>query len=178
MFLKSDYPGYALVKESVPYHGKGLIDLGRAIANLAADGQNKYVQRIVVAQGDPHIRLEKLVPESEVPNNASTSFHDVIRNRSMVEYPVDLEKNSINQLWEIFDLIHGEGLFVNSIAIGRRAEFQKWLGLRLHLTRPNFFGIPIKELTEVPHDTFFVCGTPEKESDIDEVRLTIKASIP
>lgn len=174
MSHRSNYPGFVTVKDKIPYHGKNLSDLGRSIAAIGQSG----IQRILIEQGTGFINIEKLVPESQAPESTQLSLYDFIRNRKMEEYSPDKDKSCFQQLWDIFDILQSENLEVGFIAIGSKQQFQRWIGMRLHITSPKFFGIPIHIVSDIPPDVFIVCGTPDKNSDMDEIRVSVKVTLP
>lgn len=162
------------VKERIPYNGKGVDNLLNALRIILE--QNRYAQKIQIEVGSGHILLEKLVSEEQAAET-QTSWHDSIRAHKLEEYKPSANLTPHQQLWEVFQIIHVEGLEVGQIVVGDKHQFQGWLGTRIPLTKMNFFGIPITQASEIPHEIFIVCGTEERESDPEDVVFSVKGSL-
>lgn len=170
--------GLIKIKEHIPYFGKGIDELIAALRKVFAD--NKYPQKIILEAGVKHIYLEKLVPPSEAKDNETVgsvhqTIHDRIRNAKLEEYEY-IELAPIQQLAEIFTMIQSEGLEVCHVAVGDKATFQKWLGIRIPQTNLSLFGTPITVTGEIPNDVFVICGGPTRTSDPYEIRYAVKGS--
>lgn len=167
---------FVRIKEHIPYGGKGVDELVVALRKILGD--NKFTQKVVLEVGAPHIYIEKLVPSTEVKENEAinTSIHDAIRNVRMEEHDSDGQE-PMQQLFEIFQLIQKEGLDVCHIAVGDKAKFQKWLGVRIPQTNLNVFGVPLSITGEIPDDVFVICGGPTRTSDIFEIRFAVKGTL-
>lgn len=169
---------YVRVKEKVPYTGKGVENLIIMLRKILTE--NKNTQKVVMEVGAPHIYIEKLVPEAQAAQEVQLSFHDIVRTKPMEEYPLD-ETNSkltnIQKFWEIFGMVHAEGFEVSHIAIGDKQDFQKWLGVRMPVTKMAFFGIPVQQVPEIPPDIALVCGASSREAEPEDIQFSVKVSI-
>jgi hypothetical protein len=175
--MSTKYDDYVKVKERFPYHGKGKEELLTALRRLLSLPENKYVQRIVLEVDATHIYMEKYVPAEEAGKQTKISLRDVVRNKIMEEYESDKAQTPLSQLFDMFSIIQKEGLEVGFIAIGDKTNFQRWLGVRIPITNMSLFGIPI-EVIEIPETTFILCGTPERSSEPDDVKFSLKGNIP
>lgn len=180
MLNKSEKDGLVLIKEHVPYHGKGIDELIVALRKIFSE--NKYPQKLTLEAGVRYIYLEKLVPpddakENETINPTSQSSHDAIRNARLEEYETREGVTPFQQLFEMFTMIQNEGLEVCHFVVGNKARFQKWLGLRIPQNNLNLFGTPITVTGEIPEDVFVVCGGPTKISDTYEITYTVKGNL-
>lgn len=175
---KSD-PDWRRVKDRVPYHGKGVSDLIAALQRILLLPENKYAQKIVLETGTNEIYLEKMVPArdesgTELPR---VSLHDVIRVNKMVEYDMEPDLTSAQQLWEMFAMVQHEGFEVCAIAAGDKAKFQKWLGVRIPQTDLRVFGTPFIIVGELPGDAFIVCGAPTRTAEHEDIRFSVKGTL-
>lgn len=170
--------GLVRVKEKIPYTGKGVENLVIMVRKILTENRN--TQKVVLEVGVPHIYIEKLVPEAEAAKEAPLSLHDAIRAKPMEEYPLDevtQKQTGIQKVWEMFSMIHAEGFEVSHIAIGDKQTFQKWLGIRMPVTKMAFFGIPVAQVPEIPPDVVLVCGSATREADPEDVQFSVKVSI-
>jgi len=174
--MSSRFDNFVLVKEKFPYHGKGKDELLGALRTLLALPENKYIQKVVLEVDAPHIYIEKFLPAEEAGKVPSRSIKEVIRSKAMEEYEADLNLTPWAQIWDMFSVVHKEGLEVGFIAIGNKAIFQKWLGVRISTTNMTLLGIPI-EIVDIPEDTFVICGTPERIADPDDIKFSLKGNI-
>ena len=177
MSSKFNHPGYALIKERVPYTGKGVEELLSFLRKTMTDPKNKYIVRILCEAGAGEIYLEKLVPESEAGDLPTLSLHEIIRIQKMEEYEPEKEQAGINHLWDVFSILHKEGYEVCYLVIGSKAYFQKWLGVRIPVTDMTFFETPLSVIPEIPEDVVIVCGADKKTASPDEIKLSIKMTI-
>lgn len=174
---KSD-PDWVRSKERIPYHGKGVKDLVGALQQVLSEPANKYAQKIILEVGTPYIYLEKLVPAAEAgPEITPITLHDAIRTNKMDEYEADEDLTATQQLWEIFNLVHQEGLEVCAVAAGDKLAFQKWLGVRIPQSNMSVFGTPFFVLGELPADAFVVCGASTKIADNEDIKYSMKGSV-
>jgi hypothetical protein len=169
--------GFVRIKDRIPYHGKGVDELVGALRKALSEPANKFTQKIVLEVGAPHIYLEKLVPEGEAMDVPQLSLHDAIRTQKMDEYEPTADRSPIQQLWEIFGMVHDEGFEVTDIVVGNKNRFQKWLSIRLPPTKMTFFETPVHVVGELPEDVFVVCGAPTKGADVDEIKYSVKGTI-
>lgn len=173
--------GLVRIKEQLPYFGKGVDELIAAIRKIFSS--NKYPQKIVLEAGAKHIYVEKLVhpddaKESETVGPSNQTVHDGIRNAKLEEY--DLEDGGLTpfqQLFEMYSMVHGEGLEVCHIAIGDKSKFQKWLSVRIPQSNMNLLGTQITVTGEIPDDVFIVCGGPARDSGPHEIKYAVKGTI-
>jgi hypothetical protein len=177
MSSKFKHPGFALVKEKIPYSGKGVDELLSFLRKTMTEPKNKNIVRIFCEAGSGEIYIEKLVPESEAHDTPTLSLHEVIRIQRMDEYEPEKDQSGINHLWDIFSIIHKEGYEVCYLAIGSKAEFQKWLGIRIPVTNMTFFETPVEIIPDLPEDVVIVCGADTKVANYDEIKLSIKMTI-
>lgn len=176
MSNRSDPAGYVRLKDRIPYHGRGVDDLIAALRRVLTE--NKYAQKVVLEVGAPHIYIEKLVPQAEAQDlPPQVSLHDIVRTAEMEEYDNDEERTSIQQIWDMFAMINERGLQAAVIVAGNKAKFQKWLGFRLHHSKPVVFETPFQVLGELPEDVFIVCGAPTRIADIDDIKYSVKGTI-
>lgn len=173
MSNSSNPVGWALVKDRIAYTGKGQEALLLALRKVLAD--NPYTQSFMCRVGKPYIDIEKLVKPDDVPE--PVSFHECLRNRKMEEYAVDKEKSPYIALWEMFEIIHAEGLEVSHIAVGNKDDFQKWVGVRIKRNQMQLFGVPIVHVGDLPQDIFVLCGSQTKEATPEEIEFSVKGTI-
>lgn len=178
MPIRSDKPGYVRVKDRIPYAGKGFEELLTALKQVFADPANKFTQKVVLDVTEPFIYLEKMVTEIEAQETPQLSLHDIIRNQKMEEYLPEKEQPGINHLWDIFALIHQEGLEVGFLVVGNKPNFQRWLGVRIPTKDMRVFGVPLKVVDGIPEDVFVVCGTESRVAEPDDIRYCVKGNLP
>lgn len=170
--------GFVRIKDRVPYHGKGVDELIGAIRRLFADPANKYAQKIVFEVGVPHIYIEKMVPEGEMPDIPELSIHDIIRNTSMEEFDSDGEQlTPMQQLWGMFEMIQDKGLQAAFVVAGNKTKFQKWLGVRISHTKPAVLGTPFQVLGDLPEDVFIICAARSRVADVEDIQYSVKGSL-
>jgi hypothetical protein len=167
------HPGFVRVKEQIPYSGKGIDELLGFLRKVLTD--NKFTQKMIVEVGVPYLRLEKLV--SAVDGAATKlSFHDAARTKPMEEYHAESKTSPLHQLFEMFSIVHAEGLEVGMVLVGDKHVFQDWLKVRIPVTRMSIFGVPLHQLSEIPPDVFLVCGTSEREAESDDIQFSVKGT--
>lgn len=177
MSTSSDKPSnYVRVKDKIPYAGKGIDALLGFLRRVLSD--NKYAQKIVLEVGVPYIYLEKLVSAEEAAEAPQVSFHDAVRSHHMEEYKPEGKPDPMHQLFEMFSIVHAEGLEVGFILVGNKHSFQEWLKVRIPVTKMAVFGVPLYVVSEIPGDTFLVCGTPERQAEVDDIQFSVKGSVP
>lgn len=169
-------PGYVLVKERIPYQGKGVDALMGALRKILTD--NKYTQKILMEVGEPHIYIEKLVPEADAQEYETVRIntHGAIRNMPMEEYQTDDGVSPAHQLWEMFSIIHKEGFEVCRIVSGSKNKFAQWLKVRIPQTDQRVFGVPLEVIGDIPDDVFIVCGAKHREAEPDEITMSVKGT--
>jgi hypothetical protein len=177
MPIKSDTPGFVKLKEKVPYLGKGVDELVMSLRKVLGEPSNKYVQKIVLEVGVPHIYLEKLVPEGEATDVPQVSLHDCIRTQTMEEYEPEEDKEPLRQLDEVFRMVEEMGLEVGYVVVGSRTKFAKWAKVVIPRNNMSMFGTPLVELKDIPDDVYLVCGTITKVADYDDIRYSAKGVI-
>lgn len=164
-----------LLKEKIPYTGKGTDELLGAVRRILTD--NKYTQKITLEVGVSHICIEKLVPPEEAKEQLQISLHDTIRARTMEEYKPEKEQPGFRQLWEMFDIVHAEGFEVGCLVVGDKKQFQEWLKVRTPLNKLTCFGTPIFQLPDIPSDVVLVCGMATRTAEVDELLFSVKTTI-
>lgn len=164
---------FVRVKEKIPYSGKGVDELLTFLRRVLTD--NKYAQKVVLEVGVPYIHLEKLVSAEEAVDAPKISFHDAARQRPMEEYKGEA-KGPMHQIFEMFSIVHAEGLEVGFILIGNKHTFQEWLKIRIPVTKMALFGVPVQQLPEIPGDIFLVCGTPERIAEAEDIQFSVKGT--
>lgn len=175
MSTKSD-PGFVRTKDRIPYHGKGVDELIASLRRILSD--NKYTQKIICEVGTPYIYIEKLVPEGEAQDlPPQISIHDVLRTNEMEEYDGEEGRTPVQQLWDMFSMINDKGLQAAVVVAGNKVKFQKWLGIRLHHSRPTVFDTPFQVLGELPEDVFVICGAASRIADYDDIKYSVKGTI-
>lgn len=177
MAMSTRFDNMVLVKDKVPYFGKGVEELLASLKRVLALPENKYTQKIVLEVGASHIYLEKLLTAEEAGKQAIFTVKDMIRSNPMDEFESESANSPWTQLWEMFAQIHKEGLEVGFIAIGNKLKFQKWLGVTIPVTDLRLWGIPITMVEDLPEDAFVVCGTTQKIADPEDIRFSIKGNI-
>jgi len=162
-----------LVKEKIPYTGKGIDPLLAMLRRVLKD--NPYTQEFTCRIGQP-IEISKLVPQDQVPEKLS--LHDAVRGHRMEDFPFEKDKTSFQILWDMFGMVHAEGLEVSHIAVGDKFQFQTWLGIRIAQNRMNFYGTTVVFLSELPQDVFLVIGAEKKQAEPEDVRFSVKGTLP
>lgn len=165
---------FARIKEKIPYTGKGVDELLIFLRRVLSE--NKYTQKIVMEVGVPYIHIEKMVTGEEAQNIPQVSFHDSIRSAPMEEYKNESKLGPLHQLFEMFSIVHAEGLEVGFILVGNKHTFQQWLKLRIPVTKLALYGVPVHPVSEIPGDVFLVCGTPERIAEAGDVQFSVKGT--
>jgi hypothetical protein len=181
MSNRSKHPGFALVRDRLPYHGKGVDELIAFMRKTLSEPANKYAQKIVFEAGSNSVYIEKLVPEGQVLDVPTLTLHEVIRIQRMEEYDQDEASDKLTgltQIWGMYSVINKEGYEVSHIAIGDKAKFQKWVGVRIPATDMNFFGTPVTVIGDIPEDVVIVCGSKNRVAETDEILFSVKGLIP
>jgi hypothetical protein len=162
-----------LVREKIPYSGKGIDPLLTLLRQVLND--NPYTQEFTCRIGHP-IEIAKLVPPDQAPERQS--LHDVIRGNRMEEYTIEKDKSPFQVLWDMFGLVHDEGLEVGFLVVGDKFLFQKWLGIRIAQNRMNFYGTPVMPLSDIPLDVFLVVGAEKKQAEVEDIKFSVKGTLP
>lgn len=169
---------FTLVKERIPYAGKGVDELVNSLRRILTLPVNRKTQKVVLEVGTPFIYIEKLVPTSEAPENlGNLTLHDAIRQQKLEEYEPEDDESTIQQLWSMFQMVQHEGFEVCFIAAGDKKAFEKWLGLRILRTDPRVFGTPFSIVGELPADTFVICGSSYRTAETDDIKYCVKGTL-
>lgn len=170
--MSTNSEGMVLVREKIPYSGKGPEALLGMIRRVLAE--NPYTQEFTCRVGQP-IEIAKLVPPDQVP--VKVNLHDALRTKKMEEHPFEQGKTPFQRLWDMFELVYAEGLQVCTIAVGDKFAFQKWLGVRIPQNRMSFYGTPIVHLAELPDDVFILAGAEQGDAEVSDIKYSIKGTI-
>jgi hypothetical protein len=169
--------GLVRIRHRLPYTGKGFDMLGETVKAIGK--AHPYAQKIgPLEAGKGYIQIEELVPEQEVEGRLPLSVHDAARKTRMEEFDLDPSKNGFQSLFEMFNILQEEGLFPGYVMVGNKANFQKWLGVRISVTKLFLFGIPVVMQEEIPDDVFLLCGTDQKDPEPDDIKFSLKATLP
>ncbi len=172
--MPKHYPGYSRVKEPIPYSGKGPDAVAEAVGRVLRE--NPTAQKLTIEAVERVILLEKLLPEAEA-KDLLISWHDIVRQRPMDEYPLEGEASVFVHLAAMVDILSRSGLEPAQILVGDRNIFQKWLGLRISPIHPSVFGIPLTVIQELPSDIFVLCGARSREADAADIEYSLKGTI-
>lgn len=165
------------IRHRLPYAGKGFEMLGETIKAIGRS--HPYTQKIgPLEPGLGYIQIEELVPEQEAEGRLPQSVHDVARKMRMEEFTVDPSKNSFQNLFEMFNVVQEEGFYPGYLVVGDKAVFQKWLGIRISVNRLVLFGVPVVLQPEVPSDVFLLCGVGSRDPESDDIKFSLKATLP
>lgn len=176
MSTRSDGP-LVRIRHRVPYAGKGFDTLGETIKAIGK--AHPFAQKIGPLEvGKGFIPVEELVPEAQAGERLPLTVHDVARRTRMEELSIDGSKSSFQALYEMFNIIQEEGLFPGYFLVGDKTRFQKWLGIRISISKMFMFGVPVLIQQEIPEDVFLLCGTDTKDPEPEDVKFSIKATLP
>jgi hypothetical protein len=171
--MPKHYPGYSRIKEQIPYTGKGPDAVAAAVEKVLRE--NPTAQKLTVEAVERVILLEKLLPEAEA-KDLLISWHDVVRQRPMDEYPVDRKLSPHVHLANMIDILARSGLEPAQVLVGDRNLFQDWLGVRVSPIHPSVFGTPLTVVSQLPTDIFVICGAHAREADPSEIEYSVKGA--
>jgi hypothetical protein len=166
--------GMVRIRHRIAYGGKGFDMLGETIKSIGK--AHPYAQKIGPLEvGKGFIPVEELVPANEVGDRIPLSVHEAARRARMEEFSI---KSSVpfTDLFELFNIVHEEGLYPGFFAMGDKGRFQKWLGVRI--PRMSLFGVTVVQQQEIPHDVFLLCGTDLKDPDPEDIKFSLKVTLP
>jgi len=165
------------IRHRLPYSGKGFDVLGETIKAIGK--AHPHAQKIGPLEvGKPYIPIEELVPVEQAEGRLPLTVHDAARRARMEELTVDSSKSSFQTLYEMCNIVQEEGLFPGYFVIGDKGTFQKWLGVRLAISRMSLFGTPVIIQQEIPEDVFLLCGTDSKDPEPEDIKFSLKATLP
>jgi hypothetical protein len=169
------FAGYRLVKERVPYEGKGIDNLLATLKVLLV--ANPYTHKLTVEVGTKEIRLQKFVPEEG--HSGELTWHEAVRSVPMYEYAPDREGMlPLHQYWAAILRLQMEGFELGRVMVGDKAKFQKWLGLIIPTVKPTVLGVPMEVDTALPEDVFILCGVLDFDCEPVDVECSVKGVIP
>lgn len=164
--------GLTLIREKIPYTGKGPDALLMFVRKILDD--NPRTQKIVLEVGVPYVDIVKYVPETEASASVPVSHYDSVRNKPMEEFTPASKQNPFTQLSDMFSAVHAEGLEVGFILVSDKRALQDWLGLRIPITKLALFGVPVVASAEIPPAVLLVCGTPTRDGEAEDVVFSVK----
>lgn len=163
--------GFTLVKEKIPYSAKGIDNLLIALKRILTD--NPATQKVVMEVDAGYILIEKLVSKDSAPS--IVTWHDAVRQVRMEEYvPSADQLRPMSQLWEAISMLNAEGFDLGQVVVGDKVYFQKWLGVRIPVTKPSVFGTPLSVAPEIPQDVYVLCGSFSRECEPIDVEFSVK----
>lgn len=171
---KSRYEGMVRVRQQFPLTGKGPTAVSHLVLKILEG--DKFVQKITLEVGKP-VLIETLVPQDS-PLADTEHFHDLIRNKPMVEYTPEGDEagNPHLQLFKMFQMVTSEDLEVGFVLASHLLNFNRWL--RQPMRSSKVYGVPLYVVHQVPADVFFVCGTATQDADPKDIELSIKGNLP
>jgi len=168
---------FVRIRHRLPYSGKGFDTLGETVKAIGK--AHPYAQKIGPMEvGKPFIPIEELVPASEAEGRGPLTVHQAIQRSRMEELTIDKNKTGLQTLLEMFNIVQEEGFFPGYMSVGSKANFQKWLEIRISSTRMFLFGVPVIPQEEIPDDVFILCGTDTRDPEPDDIRFSLKVTLP
>lgn len=162
-----------LNRQSIRSDKIALIDRGKAgilstVSKILDTEQG--LSKVIIDLSKTHIRVERIVGAGE----KSADAYKVARDQQIEEYSLDGD-NPYEDLFKVIDKIRAEELHTICILAGGK-EFNKWL--RIPQRSSSVFGVPILFCAELPPDVFLVCGSDDKDGDVEDVQYSIKCTLP
>lgn len=168
--MSNNSEGLVLVREKIPYTGKGVENLVTMVRKILED--NPYTQELILRVGKP-IEIARLVKSDEVPE--PVTVHDTVRTRQMEEYD-STDSSAEVAIMGMFNILDKESLFPTCFLIGVQSRLYKWLDIPRRSTM--VCGVELSKSDQIPDDVVILCGSPVKGGQPEDIELSVKTTIP
>lgn len=165
-----------LIKERLPYSGRThdeVLNSVRTALNI------KGVQRIVLDRSVQYIRIERSPEPGETASGPGITLNDAVRRlpeQHLAEYLPDGQRSSYEQLFDMFNMVLEEKLFVTHILTGPKAELYKWV--KTPRRSQSLLGVTVYRLEELPNTTIILCGSETRDAEPQDIVFAVKGELP
>ncbi len=167
----SGYEDFVLVRERIPYSGKGIEPLLAMLHQILT--ANPRTQEFRVRIGEP-IEITKFVPLDQVPERLTV--HDAVRTRQMDEHVPRPTDNAQTILLEMFKLLDKEQLHPLFFLVGAQSKIFKWVDIPRRSRA--LCGVEIHKTDAIPDDVVVLSGARSRDGQPEDIELSIKVTMP
>lgn len=165
-----------LIKERLPYSGRTIDEVLNSVRIAIT---MKGVQRVILDRELDYIRIERQPDVGEPSSGPGLSLNDAVRRlpeHHLAEYIPEGQPSPYEQVFEMFNMVLSEKLFVTHVLTGPAAQLFKWV--KVPRRAQTLLGVPVYRLEELPNTTIIICGSEDRDAEPQNIVFAVKGELP